>query len=249
MSTLANSSNLRVENSFKQLAAAAQALNNASEDLGKVIRHLDAALKKLGLEITVWVQVNGTSDETQYYASEIGYVKIDGKWCVALREVTGYLQDNSDESEEMWSFSEAPRALRAEAVDKIPDLLEKMLQQTQEATKSLVEKTEQAAELTFMVSNLVPKTPAPAPQTWHRPTSGSNSTAAKSEQGAQGRGPLSARFPELGSPEAQRFTAPSTPTPAAAVPAAPNAHFRESEAVPAERSAAAPRVLPTERVS
>lgn len=253
---IADPSIVRVENSFKQLATAAQALNNASDDLGKVIRHLDAALKKLALGVTAWVQVNGTSDETQYWASEIGYVKIDGKWCIALREVSGYLQDNSDEAEETWSFSEAPRSLRAEAVSKIPDLLEKMLQQTEEATKDLKEKTEQAAELTFLVSNLVPNIPAPTPQTWHRPATGSAATAMnKNKLGAQnGDASPAARFRESEAFSTERPAAPAS-APAAgssaqgASPVTPNGRFREVEGISADRPAGVGRVLPTERVS
>jgi hypothetical protein len=175
---IANPSITRVENSFKQLAVAAQALNGASDDLAKVIRHLDASLKKLALGITAWVQVSGTSDETQYWTSELGYANVDGKWGIALREVTGYLLDSTDETEEIWNFGSAPRALRAEAVGKLPELLEKMLQQTEETTKNLKEKTEQAAELAFLVSNLVPNNPPPAPQHWNRPAISSASVVA-----------------------------------------------------------------------
>ncbi len=239
---IANPSITRVENSFKQLAAAAQALNNASEDLDKVIRHLDASLKKLALGITAWVQVSGTSDETQYWTSEIGYAKTDGKWGVSLRSIQGYLLDNTDESEEVWNFSDAPRALRAEAVGKIPDLLEKMLQLTEETTKDLKEKTEQAAEITFLVSGLTPTPVVPAPQHWNRPVKGAvaaESSSRNTDQGGQGG--------DASVPAPFRETAAATPA-APAGSTAPNGRFREVETAPAERAAGAGRVLPTERV-
>lgn len=268
----ASPSNLRVENSFKQLAAAAQALNTASDDLAKVIRHLDATLKKLALEITVWVQVNGTADETQYWANEVGYVKFEGKWCIALREVTGYLQDNSDETEQVWIFSDAPRALRVEAVDKIPDLLEKLLQQAQQATENIERKIEQAAELTYMVANMAPNTPAPAPQTWHRPVASLDGVKSNSEQGGQKNRFLTARFQQSSPAESERPVAAnpvaansasanstSAPlagaTPSAAAfaggsPAASSgARLRETDPGPAERPAVPARVLPAERTS
>jgi hypothetical protein len=221
---IANPSITRVENSFKQLASAAQALNSASDDLGKVIRHLDASLKKLALGITAWVQVNGTSDETQYWTSELGYAKVDGKWGIALREVTGYLPENVDETEEIWPFGDAPRALRTEAVGKIPDLLDKMLQLTEEATQNLKEKTEQAAEVAFLVSNLVPNTPPPAPQHWNRPATSATTAEAAGQPGN-------------GSP-AGKHTASE----------APNGRFREGEQGSAERHATPARSLPAERV-
>ena len=243
---IANPSITRVENSFKQLAAAAQALNNASEDLDKVIRHLDASLKKLALGITAWVQVSGTSDETQYWTSEIGYAKTDGKWGVSLRSIQGYLLDNTDESEEVWNFSDAPRALRAEAVGKIPDLLEKMLQLTEETTKDLKEKTEQAAEITFLVSNLTPTPVVPAPQHWNRPVKGAvaaeSASSRGTDQGGQGGdASLPAPFREAAP------AAPAAPSSSSVSPVT-NGRFREVENGSVERTPSAGRVLPTERV-
>jgi hypothetical protein len=196
-----NHSTERVENSFKHLASAAQALSGASDDLGKVIRHLDSSLKKLGLGITVWVQVSGSSDETQYWSNELGYAKVDGKWGVALREITGFHMDKDDESTEVWAFNDAPRALKTEAVDKIPDLLEKMLQQTEETTKELKAKIEQASELAFVVSGLVPNSPKEAPQSWHRPglEASSGLHSGKRESDGEGQGgdkPAAERFRE-----------------------------------------------------
>ena len=158
----------RVENSFRQLATTAQALNTASEDLGKVIRQLDASLKKLGLGVTAWVSVNGTSDDVQYWTTELGYAKTDGKWGLSLREVTGSHLDSNDVSEQVWSYNEAPRQQRAEAVEKIPDLLEKLLQHAQDATRELKEKIEHATELTSLVSGLTPSILPAAPQQFQR---------------------------------------------------------------------------------
>ena len=197
----------RVEGSFRQLASAAQALNAASEDLSKVIRHLDASLKKLGLGVSAWVPVSGTSDETQYWTVELGYDRNDGKWGLALREVTGFHLDKNDETEQLWAFNEAPRAQRAEAVDKIPDLLEKLLQQTQEATRSLQEKIEQASEFTTVVTELTPDNTPPAPQQFQRIEAGATPIAS------------GARKPE-------HEQAPHRPAPAS---------FREPQPLPLER--------------
>ena len=236
-----NPSIARVENSFKQLAAASQALNHASEDMGKVIRHLDASLKKLGLGIPAWVQVSGTADDTQFTTSELGYDKVDGKWGIALRETIGYVLDHSDEHEQTWAFNDGPRQLRTDAIDKIPDLLEKMLQQTEETTRTLNEKTEQAAELTFLVSNLVPTPSAPAPQSWPRPNN---------EKGGQGgEFPAPARFREQDNKPASMPSPAPTGGPTVLSPnQVPNGRFRETEPVSAERPAGPARTLPAERV-
>jgi hypothetical protein len=185
-----NSSTARVENSFKQLSSAAQTLHSATDDLSKVIRQLDVSLKKLGLGFPAWVQVNGEADEVQYVSRDLGYAKTDGKWGLALREVTGNHLDNDDDAEEVWGFNDAPRALRVESVGKIPDLLEKLLQQTEETTKKLQSKIAQAAELASVFSDLTGGVPAlPA---WNRPSLSAES--AKEIEGHGGEKPAGSPF-------------------------------------------------------
>ena len=220
----------RVENSFKQLTSAAQALSSASDELGKVIRQLDASLKKLALGITVWVELSRSSDETQYWTSELGYAKIDGKWGIALREIIGYHLDNEEDSSEVWAFNDAPRTLRTEAVAKIPDLLDKMLHQTEETTKDLRSKIAQASELATVVSGLVPKAPLAPSQQWHRAGLEAPPSAPSSES-------KSASEPE--GHTAAKPAAESAPRPVA--------RFREAEALPAERTLPTERSLPAER--
>ncbi len=187
----------RVESSFTQLAHAAQLLNSASEELSKVIRNLDASMKRLALGVAAWVPVSGTSDEIQYWTTELGYAKVDGKWGLTLREVTGFHPDSSDETEQVWPYADAPRALRAEAVTKIPDLLDNLLQQTHDATNALKEKIDQASELSTLVSDLTPISTPVEPQPFHRPGVGplkTQSLLRRSDQESQESGkPVSVR--------------------------------------------------------
>ena len=155
-----NGSTARVESSFKQLSTAAQTLHTASDDLRKVIRQLDASLKKLGLGFPAWVQISGSSDETQYWNRDLGYARVGGKWGLALRDVTGNHLDHEDDSEEVWAFNDAPRAMRIEAVGKIPDLLERLLQQTEETTKKLQSKIAMAADLASIFADMTGGAPA-----------------------------------------------------------------------------------------
>ncbi len=155
-----NGSTARVEGSFKQLSTAAQTLHTASDDLRKVIRQLDASLKKLGLGFPAWVQISGSSDETQYWNRDLGYARVGGKWGLALRDVTGNHIDHDDDSEEVWAFNDAPRAMRIEAVGKIPDLLERLLQQTEETTKKLQSKIAMAADLAAVFADMTGGPPA-----------------------------------------------------------------------------------------
>ncbi len=245
---ITNATMARVENSFKQLASAAQALHGASDDLSKVIRHLDASLKKLSLGVTAWVPVSGLSDETQYWTNELGYAKTDGKWGLALREVTGFHLDNGDDSEQVWGFNEAPRAQRAEAVDKIPDLLEKLLQQTHDATRELKEKIEQASEFNAVVSELTPNTTPPAPQQWQRPAVGGEGAVRRSEPEAQAAPrPAAPRLREAEPLPAERQPAAAAPQQAARL-RDPEARPSGPVATAAGSAPATPRPLPAERV-
>jgi hypothetical protein len=151
MTLTINTPAARVENSFKKLTSAAQMLNSASDDLTKVISPLDAALKKLGLGVAAWVEISGNDDGANFWSRDLGYAKLNGKWGIALRDVSGHHQNPDGDAEEAWLFSEAPRWMRIEAVGKIPDLLEKLLQQVEDTAKKLKTKTVQAQELVSVI--------------------------------------------------------------------------------------------------
>ena len=48
---------------------------------------------------------------------------------------------------EEWLFNDGPRAMRISAIDKIPDLLERLVKAADKTTKKVQEKTSQALEL------------------------------------------------------------------------------------------------------
>jgi len=109
---------------FEDLAKTAAELNFVTDQLVHTVSQVDAALKVLGLGIECWVQLGTTfsEDGRMSWADELGYGKVGGKWCIALRTTT--LRDgNPDDHAEEWAFHDAPRNLRIEAVDAIPRLL------------------------------------------------------------------------------------------------------------------------------
>lgn len=139
----------RVQASYKQLSLAANSLNAASDDLAKAISVLDAALQKLNLGVSAWVQLSGNEDPdiSTWWSRGVGYTKIHDKWGIALRTAKGNYNFPDDDSEELWLFNDAPRWMRIEAVGKIPDLLEALLKQAEDTTKKIKNKTTQAYEL------------------------------------------------------------------------------------------------------
>ena len=140
--------------SYKELSAAASELNTASDELGRSISVLDAALKKLNLGIPTWVNIQEWHDQSgEYYTiDKLGYAKVGGKWGIALRTADGSYNYPDDEKSEEWLFNEAPRSLRISAIDKIPDLLERLIKEAQAMIKKVRDKGARARELAEAIS-------------------------------------------------------------------------------------------------
>ena len=129
----------RVADSFSRLRTAAKDLNSISDELGKSITEIDSALKKLNLGVSVWVRIregNGLPNQSWYWREEVGYDKTNSSWGIFLRKADGdYSYD--DEREEVWRFSDGPRALRIAALDFIPELIDKLSEEAAKTTTTI----------------------------------------------------------------------------------------------------------------
>ncbi len=145
----------RAQTSYQKLAAAASNLNTASDQLGKVVVDLDSALKRLNLGITSWVFFSGWQDDPDWASDYIGYAKIGGKWGIAIRSLSSdFSSPDGCRTDGEWLFNDAPRDLRLMAIDKIPDLLEKLVEKVGEFTSNLNTKLKQSQELSTAISAL-----------------------------------------------------------------------------------------------
>lgn len=143
----------RVQNSLQKLSSVALELNAVSDELGKCVADVDAALKKLNLGIVAWARIQTWGgDEGSYTREEIGYCKVDGKWGVALRTVDGSQYD-PEESVETWLFNDAPRSMRLSAIGKIEELLEKLSAQAVVTTQEVKGKLALAKEVALAVKS------------------------------------------------------------------------------------------------
>ena len=136
----------RVSSSFNILSIAAANLNAASDELAKSITSLESAFKQLNLGISSWVTATSSSDETGLFYSlrQIGYDRIDGKWGIALRTVSGREDEEpGQERTESWLFNDGPRSLRLEVIDKLPDLIETLAKEAAEAAEKIKKKASQ----------------------------------------------------------------------------------------------------------
>ena len=78
---------VKVKSSFQKLLSAATELNSASDRFSKLVAEIDATLKPLNIGIASFVQMDSWCGDHSRGYNEVGYAKINGKWCIALREV------------------------------------------------------------------------------------------------------------------------------------------------------------------
>ena len=138
----------RVSASYRQLSLAASHLNLVSDELGKSISVLDSALRKLNLGISSWSRLDRWEDAFGNYSSRyLGYAKVNNRWGIALRTVAGNNNQPEDATVEEWLFNDAPRALRIEAVEKLPDLFENLIKEADTTIRKVKAQTSSARNL------------------------------------------------------------------------------------------------------
>ncbi len=134
---------------FEKLSAAATALNAASDELGEVVGALEAALKRLNLGIEAWTDISHEfHEDSEYYRTEqVGYARARKQWGISLRVLSGHYGEPESEREDRWSFSDAPRDLRIDGIEKLPNLLEELTQEAAKVTSQIQERAEYARQL------------------------------------------------------------------------------------------------------
>lgn len=146
-----------MDTAFKSLVASAEKINAASDELARPVASLDSLLKRLNVGVECWTEVNrfGEDDGWKYWGQDVGYTRHARKWCLAIRTVEGDERFPESERPEVWPFNEAPRYLRAKAVDKLPDLIEALVKATDAAAKRLEGKVAPAEALAAAARTLV----------------------------------------------------------------------------------------------
>ena len=143
----------RIRAAHQKLVAAASELNAASDRFALLVAEIDATLKSLNLGIAAWVRLGpGWSDDRGKEGyEEVGYDKINGKWCIGVRAHEWHFSEPEDENPSCWTFGDGPRRLRLKAVEYLPNLLEKLAGDATGETKDVASKAE---DLEKMVSVL-----------------------------------------------------------------------------------------------
>jgi hypothetical protein len=147
MTTKTDSLNSRISSSYKQLTQAATELNAVSDELGKFVTALDAALRRLNLGIATWLRLESREDGSGNYTKRDSVTQksaISGASpCARWPAITTTSKTPTSRS----GCSTTPAALRIESVEKLPDLFENLVKEADAATKQIRTKTERAQAL------------------------------------------------------------------------------------------------------
>jgi hypothetical protein len=138
----------RIASSFKDLALATEQLKSAGNELASIVANLEKLLTDLNLRVSAWHQLSHSVDEESGITRtrDVGWADVHGKWGIALRKTR--FNPNFDEyDEEVWGFADAPLWMCADAVGKLPDLVQTLLKRTIETTENVKAKTKQAVEI------------------------------------------------------------------------------------------------------
>jgi hypothetical protein len=152
----------RVQRSFLELSEIASDLNSVSDELGECASEIDGALKKLNLGIEVWVSFHDWDENGHdYYKEQLGYGKVDGKWGISIRTVSGCYQWPDEDKIEMWHFNDAPRKTRLASIEKLPEVLSALSKQS---AKMIEEIRGRLAEVKEVAGAVKAAAEAPTPE-------------------------------------------------------------------------------------
>jgi hypothetical protein len=134
-----------LEDVLLSLSAASQSLNEKSNLLNKQILEVQHALQKLSLGIEAYVEIYSTMDRSgEKHVYQVGYTRLGGKWALAAAD---YFTGDADETWNEQTLLEAPRTIRIQAVEKFPDLIQKLVEKVNEAARSAAEQAEAAGKI------------------------------------------------------------------------------------------------------
>ncbi|MGC4084050.1 MAG: hypothetical protein QM736_18560 [Vicinamibacterales bacterium] len=137
----------RLASAYKRLAESAERLSAASDSLAKPVRQIEFTLQELNIGLDTWhTMASGSNDDGYYWNREVGYVRLNDGWGLAIRSTTGHETNPDAEDTDRWRFNDAPRYLRVEAIDKLPDLLEGLIVNAEKTAKKLQDKSIEAEE-------------------------------------------------------------------------------------------------------
>jgi hypothetical protein len=152
----------RLQDSYRKLPVVATSLNTESDKLNASVSRLETLFKKHAIGVSSWVTFNdyGSDDGSRYACDDVGFAKINGKWGLAIRTISGSEIDPNSEKCEEWAFNESPRRLRVRAVSKFPELLEKLIKDGNEMVGEVSKQVHAVDFLTDALEAIASQNPA-----------------------------------------------------------------------------------------
>jgi hypothetical protein len=136
---------------LKQLSYAAEGLNNVSDIFNGEIKTIEEALASYNIGVSAWARactldekaLDNDGAQIEYTRQiSIGYDKRAGNWCLMA---SSFIPEWEDFSE--WILRDAPRDVRLVAIQGIPNLLEKLIEEAKKLTAEITQKTTEARAL------------------------------------------------------------------------------------------------------
>lgn len=136
---------------LKQLSAASQHINEATDQFNQQIKTIEEALASYNLGVSGWAPICTVSEKAcgehgeSYDISRqlaIGYEKTNGKWCLMLSSWIVEFEDHTK-----WVLRDAPREFRLLGIDGIPALLEKLIEEANKLAKDVADRINRAKTL------------------------------------------------------------------------------------------------------
>lgn len=149
----------KARSSYQRLTIVASNLNAVSDEMGSAISLLDDSLKKLNLGIEAWHRFYNHEDEQGVYYSyrSIGYAKLGPKWGIALKRGSGNEFEPEHSSVDEWLFNDAPRQLRLESIEYIPQLIDELIKDAESTIERVREKANATRTLAQALAPAAPQ--------------------------------------------------------------------------------------------
>jgi hypothetical protein len=145
----------RIAASYKRLASSAATLNNVSDEFGRPVEAIERAVRQLNIGVEAWEKIRGSDNDgdENYWQEYVGFAKINGTWRIGLSKVEGNHTLPEREENETWAFDDAPRSLRISAIDKLPDLVEKLIEAANKTARKMQSKVNDVLALANAVTD------------------------------------------------------------------------------------------------
>lgn len=150
--------NVRLTQGIAKLKDSTKPLHNASQILWQPVDSLESTLSNMNVRVPCWTEItSSTEDGVHYWNEYVGWVEVNDQWCIALKTCESAEYADRDTNVKIKKFNDAPYYLRIKAIDKLPELIEALIQAVDATTARMQKKVQPARELADALNALSKK--------------------------------------------------------------------------------------------